>query len=154
MVSSFFFVWPSSQPPHRADAILALNGADDPARGDLALSLLRRGYAPVLLFSEGAGDNDCPNDPGLRIICFDPHPARTVGEIDEAAGYARSHHLRSLLVISGLAQTTRARLLAHRCFVGSVTVLSPPTLWAQVPFQVVYEWGATAKALFIDTACS
>ncbi|MDE3203707.1 MAG: YdcF family protein [Acidobacteriota bacterium] len=154
VVSGLLFVWPASQPLRRADAILALNGAGDTARQDLAVSLLRRGYAPVLLFSEGAGKNDCPHYPDLRIICFDPRPARTVGEIDEAARYARSHHLRSLLVVSGRAQTTRARMLARRCFPGPVTVVSPPTPWTQVPFQVVYEWGATIRAEADSSGCS
>ncbi len=154
VASSLMFVWPSSSAPRPADAILVLNGADDAERARLGLSLLRRRFAPVMLFSEGAGGNDCIRSSTLDIVCFDPKPARTVGEIMYASRYASAHHLTSLLVVAGREQTFRARLLAARCFPGRVQVLPASTHWWEVPFQVIYEWGATIKAETVNSGCS
>jgi uncharacterized SAM-binding protein YcdF (DUF218 family) len=116
---------------------------------------MREGYAPVLLFSQGAYRSEpCPHVRGVRVVCFEPRPARTVGEITFAARYEEERGWHSLIVVSGHTQATRARVLVTRCFRGSAVVLpAPQPPWMEVPYQVLYEWGALAKALVVDTGC-
>lgn len=154
VASSLLFVWPASDPPARADAILSLDGSDEGARARLAVSLVDDGYSRVLLFSQGAyRSTPCPSIPGARVVCFVPHPARTVGEVEFAVRYALRRHWGSLLVVSGRAQATRARVLMKRCFPGRTIVVPAPASWVQLPVDVLYEWGALAKALFLDPGC-
>jgi hypothetical protein len=44
-------------------------------------------------------------------------------------------------------------LLAHRCLPVRSLVVAAPTGWSALPSEVVYEWGATLKALFVDRGC-
>lgn len=149
-----FFALPPQASPRRAGAILSLDGNAEGARSHLAVRLAEEGYAPVLIFSQGNWrTTPCPRVPGTRVVCFWPHPARTIGEVAYGVAYARRHGIHRLLIVSGWAQTTRARLLAHRCFRGTATVVSAPMPAWQVPFEVAYEWGATARALLGERAC-
>ena len=154
LASSVLFVWPAADRPQHVDAVLSLDGPDEKARESRALSLVREGYAHVLLFSVGAhGDTPCPRVRGVEVVCFVPVPGRTVGEVEYAVRYARKEHWRSLMIVPGHAQATRARLLMGRCFGGRVVVVPAPVdLW-RLPFDVVYEWGALGKALLVDRQC-
>lgn len=154
VASAVLFVWPSSDRLRPAGAIVSLNGQDENVRLALAESLAKRGYAPVLLISRGAGWASCPDLPRIKVVCFIPHPSRTVGEVDFAARYARKHGITSLIFVAGHAQTTRARLLAHRCFSGQSMVVASAIPWSQMPYQVLYEWGAMLKATLVDRGCS
>ena len=87
VASVVLFVWPPTDKPTHADAILSLYGRNEPAREGLAISLAERGYAPVLLFSQGR--STCPTVPRVKVVCFEPSPARTVGEVEFAARYPR-----------------------------------------------------------------
>lgn len=150
------FVWPPLGAPRRADAILSLNGPGEAQRRAEALSLARRGYAPVLLFSLGrANATPCPRASQaseVKLVCFVPDPGRTVGEVRFAARYARAHHLHSLLVVAAQAQAVRALLLTDRCFGGAVHVVGVDLPLRSQPYQVIYGWGAMGRAL-IDRRC-
>lgn len=154
-LSCAFFVWPAAGRPQRVDAVLSLDGPNENLREQRALALLREGYAKVLLFSQGAYRSaPCPSVPHVRVVCFVPKPARTVGEIEFAARYAARHRWHSILVVPGHAQTTRVRLLMARCFKGQAVVMpaaAPPLV--DLPYQVAYEWGALVKALVVDPGC-
>ena len=155
VLSCAYFVWPSSDTPRHANAVLSLDGSNEGARVRLALSLVRAGYADVLLFSQGAyGSEPCPRLRDVDVVCFVPKPARTVGEIDFAARYLARRRWHSLIVVPGHAQATRARLLLARCFKGRALVVpapAPPVL--DLAYQVVYEWGALVKAIVVDPGC-
>jgi hypothetical protein len=154
VASSVVFVWPDASKPQRVNAILSLNGVDEAAREQRAISLAEDGYAPVLLFSQGAyRTTPCPTVPKVTVVCFEPDPARTVGEVEFAANYARSRGWTSLMVVPGRAQTFRARLLMERCFSGRVVVVAGPAQLSRLPLEVIYEWGALGKALFVDRHC-
>lgn len=153
-VSCALFVWPSHDQPQQADAVVSLDGSGEQSREDTAISLVEHGYAKVLLFSQGAYSSwPCPKVAGVKVVCFEPHPGRTVGEVEFAARYARAHHWHTLLLVPGHAQTTRARLLIKRCFKGRVLMVPAPTRWLELPYDVVYEWGALVKALVVDRSC-
>ena len=126
------FVYPPTDLPRHVDGILSLNGRDEEAREALAVSLAEKGYAPVLLFSQGsrANDSPCPKVPRVSVVCFFDVTNNTRGEARWAAQYAEHHHWHSLLIVPGRVQATRARLLVERCFSGQVVVV-PATepLW-------------------------
>jgi len=154
VASAVLFVWPATNRPAKVDAIVSLDGTHEKAREDLAISLAEHGYATVLIFSQGAyHTTPCPKVPRVRVVCFVPRPARTVGEVEFAARYALRRGWRSLLVVPGRAQSTRARLLMDRCFGGRVLVVPAPVPWQDMPYEVLYEWGATAKAILVDPGC-
>ena len=154
IASAFLFVGPSTDRVRPVDAILTLNGRDEGSVIRIALSLTNRGVAPVLLFSKPEDPPYCPVVANVQVVCFHPSPNRTVGEIDFAATYARQHHLHTILIIAGHTQTTRARLLAERCFPGKALVINTPATPTDLTYGVVYEWGALLKALVIDRGCS
>jgi hypothetical protein len=41
----------------------------------------------------------------------------------------------------------------HRCFSGHIAVVAAPIKLTQIPYDVVYEWGALAKALLVYRTC-
>jgi len=154
VVSAVFFVWPATDRPQHVDAIVSLNGRDETSREQTAVSLARRGYAPFLLFSQGAfRTTPCPSVPRVVVVCFEPSPARTVGEVEFASRYARARGWHSLLIVPGQAQVTRARVLLRRCFSGRIVVAPAPIPLRLLVSQVFYEWGAMAKALIWDRHC-
>ena len=57
------------------------------------------------------------------------------------------------MIVPGGAQVTRARVLMKRCYSGHVTVVAAPVQVLHIPYDVIYEWGALAKALFIYRTC-
>ena len=70
-----------------------------------------------------------------------------------AADYARSHGLHSIMVVPSRAQATRAHLLLDRCFAGQIRIVPASFQLLHFPFEVIYEWGALAKALLVDRHC-
>jgi uncharacterized SAM-binding protein YcdF (DUF218 family) len=152
--SSVLFVWPATDRPRRVDAILSLAGDNEAARESTAVSLAKKGYAPVLLFSRGNPEGPaCPRVPRVSVVCFIPHPTRTIGEVRWAADYARRHGWQSLMIVSGRTQVTRARLLMDRCFSGQIVMIPAPVQLTLLPYEIIYEWGALAKALVLDKHC-
>ena len=134
--SSLLFVWPATDQPQHVDAILSLNGGNEPARESLAISLAEQGYARVLLFSQGnSHTTPCPEVPTISVVCFAAEPGRTAGEVKFAARYARRHGWHSLMIVPGRAQVTRARLLMNRCFSGHVAVVAAPVKLGADPLR-------------------
>ncbi len=150
--SALLFVFPATDQPRHVDGILSLNGTDETARESKAVSLAERGYAPVLLFSQG-WTSVCPKVPRVRVVCFVAVPDRTVGEVRFAEDYARRHGWHSIMIIPGRAQATRARMLMKRCFSGRVVVVPASFQFWHFPSEVMYEWAALAKALVVDRHC-
>lgn len=154
VASAELMVFPASPRVRHAGALLSLDGGNETGREATVLRLLRRDRIPVLLFSQGAeGVTPCPSVPGVKVVCFDPHPARTVGEISFAHRWAQRHHPGELVVVAGRAQTFRARLLVGRCYRHPAVVEPSPLAWYDVPYAVVYEWGALVKAFTWAPGC-
>ncbi len=154
--SAKLFVRPATNLPQPADAIVVLGGrpAGRLVRG---IALARSGYAPVLVISQSAlgGARSCAvSIRGVSVICFSPDPPTTQGEARFVAALANRRHWRRLIVIPSTTQTTRARIRFGRCYSGSVLMVpvgfSTPWRWA---YEIVYEWGALAKALVIQRTC-
>ena len=154
LVSARLFIWPAQGMPAHVDAIVMFAGSDD--RLGTALRLAEEQRAPVLVISrgrEGYG-GPCPSvTPKVKLICFDPDPPNTRGEAEFAGRLARQNHWKSLVLVTGRFQVTRARLLMSQCFGGPVYVVPVSLAWSEWPSQFAYEWGALAKALILHQAC-
>ena len=150
------FVWPDQGMPAHVDAIVMMNGPGD--RLDTALQLGWEQRAPVLVISRGSpywghGSICAPKMPRVTVICFDPNPATTRGEAEFAGRLAQRYHWHSIALVTTTPQDTRARLRMERCFSGDVYVVTTPLPKREWPYTLVYEWGATLKALFLQRAC-
>jgi uncharacterized SAM-binding protein YcdF (DUF218 family) len=152
VLSAVLFVWPRTDAPRRVDAIVVLGGASN--RVTKGLKLASEGYAPTLLISTPDASACRYRITGVTVICFKPSPESTQGEARYVAKLASERHWSQILVVSGTAQTLRARLRFDRCYHG--TALFDPagvsTLIAWVR-DVFYEWGALAKALTTQLGC-
>jgi hypothetical protein len=154
VATSVLFVWPPTDRPTHVDGILSLDGVDESGREAKAISLAEQGFASTLLFSQGTyRSTSCPKVPRIVVVCFEPNPGRTVGEVEFAARYARSHGWHSIAIVPGMAQSVRARLLMERCFPGKIVDVPSSGPLGQLPYQIVYEWGALTRALLVNRHC-
>lgn len=152
-VSAVTFVWPSTQSPGRADAIVVLNGGGP--RLETGLELASAGVAPVLVVSKAPGPLGCPQPVRhVRVLCFSPHPATTEGEARYVGALARARRWHRIVVVVTTPQVSRARLRVERCYPGTVAMVgvSPGGLGAWL-YDVAYEWGAMFKALVLQRGC-
>src|SRR5215472_2708434 len=107
------FVWPATDGPAKADAVVALGGDPGQRRAHQALDLARAGYAPVAVISLG-GVRAAPCPPpvvGVQVICFRANPLDTRGEAEYVARLAHRRGWRSMIVVPEKSQSTRARLI-------------------------------------------
>jgi len=150
------FIWPEQGMPARVSAIVMLDGPGD--RLDTALNLAWQHRAPFVVISRGSptyghGGDCAPSIPHVTVICFDPNPSTTKGEAEYVGRLARKYHWQSIALVTITPQDSRGRLRLERCFAGPVYVVTAPlSLWAW-PYQIAYEWGATAKALILQRSC-
>jgi uncharacterized SAM-binding protein YcdF (DUF218 family) len=153
--SAVLFMFPSTDRPRQSDAIVVLGGSGP--RTQKGLALARAGYAPYLVVSINAGAyrTQCPRgSSGVTVICFTPDPLTTQGEARAIAKLAQEKAWHQVIVVPSTPETTRARIRFKRCFHGTLLFdpASPGGLGAWV-YNVIYEWGALAKALTIQPGC-
>jgi uncharacterized SAM-binding protein YcdF (DUF218 family) len=154
-LSARLFVWPAQNAVQglHADAVVVFNGSGP--RWQVALELAREHAAPVMLVSVASVQWNCPPDnlPGVQVECFRPDPLDTRGEARFAASEAHAHGWHSLIVVTSVAQATRARVRVRRCFGGQVYVVVAKPAFGTWAYEVAYEWGALAKALVLQPGC-
>ena len=148
------FVVPSTDQPTHVDGILSFNGSDERARTALAVSLAEKGYAPVILYSQGGAgaDTSCPKVPRITVVCFVDGPNNTRGEAEWAGRYAKRHNWKSLMIVPGRSQATRARLLTERCFSGRLVVV-PISEARPALSDIFHQWGGLLSSLFVHRGC-
>jgi hypothetical protein len=151
------FVWPDLPPlPDRAYAIVQLGGPGE--RRSVALDLAREGRAPVVAISVSTDEVDTSwCDEGrlddTAVICFHPDPFTTRGEARSIAELARSHGWHSVILVTTPDQAWRATVRVSRCFDGEIFVATAELPRRRWPMQILYQWGATAKAFTVETSC-
>jgi uncharacterized SAM-binding protein YcdF (DUF218 family) len=149
------FVWPPTDLPSRADAVVALGGDAGQLREQSALKLAREGYAPVAVVSLGGKKAvPCPHAAsGVQLICFRADPLNTRGEAEYVAALAARRHWHRIIVVSERSQATRARLLFKRCTPIQLEMVPVADPRNRLPVDVAYEWGALVKALVLVRSC-
>lgn len=148
------FVWPPTDAPARADAVVSLGGDPGQRRAHQALALAAAGWAPVAVVSLGGYRVPCPSAPRhVQVVCFRPDPVNTRGEAEYAARLAAERHWHHLIVVPEHSQSTRARLLFERCTSARLTVVPVADRPGRLFGDVVYEWGALFKALVLKRGC-
>lgn len=140
------FVSPKIDEPQPADAVIVLGGAHD-GREEVGLDLVRRGYAPRIIFSNPYGDNDkkmqsiCHGSFDFPVDCFVPAPSTTEGEGFEIERLAQLHGWKTVIAVTFVPHISRARYIISQCYSGELLmVASRPELsigtWA---FNYVYQ---------------
>jgi hypothetical protein len=157
------FVFPARGMPPHVDAIVMLGGRGD--RFHEALKLAYQHRAPYLLISLGSsfpgpeprGSQPVfrcgPPIPRVTVLCFPPDPATTQGEAEEVGRLAARYHWHSVVLVTITPQDSRARLRVERCFSGKVYVMTGSLHAYAWPYELVYEWAATMKALIFQRSC-
>ncbi len=145
------FVWPPTDSPRSADAVVALGGDPGQLRAKQAIRLARAGYAPVVVVSLGGNPPaPCPHPvPKVEIICFRAQPLDTRGEAEFAGRLAARRHWDRLIIVSERSQATRARMLFKRCTGAQLIMVPVDDPPSHLLFDLAYEWGALVKALFL-----
>jgi uncharacterized SAM-binding protein YcdF (DUF218 family) len=157
VVTGHLFVWPDLPPvPQRADVIVQLGGPGD--RRFVALNLARQGRAPLVAISVSDAEVDTSwcragRLRGVPVVCFHSEPFTTRGEARAVARMAGQHGWHSVILVTTPDQASRAILRVSRCYDGKIFVATARLPWYLWPTQIVYQWGATAKAYTFETSC-
>lgn len=149
------FIWPPTDSPTKADAVVALGGDTGQLREKMAIKLAKSGYAPIAVISLGGQKPvPCPKPvPHVSIICFRADPLDTRGEAEFVSRLVARRHWTRIIVVSERSQATRARLLFKRCTPIHLEMVPVQDPRNNLPYDVFYEWGALTKALVVDPSC-
>lgn len=134
----------------KADAVLALAGENQ--RLPIALELVERGVAPVLVISDGLdprwtqANRLCRFGDPARIVCLRPEPYSTRGEARLAGRLARERGWDSLVVVTSRFHLFRARTLFERCFDGRLDLVGAPNPGLRLPLAIALEWAKLGMA--------
>lgn len=134
----------------KADAVLVLAGENQ--RLPIALELVERGVAPVLVISDGLdprwtqANRLCRFGDPARIVCLRPEPYSTRGEARLAGRLARERGWDSLVVVTSRFHLFRARTLFERCFDGRLDLVGAPNPGLRLPLAIALEWAKLGVA--------
>lgn len=151
VAGSWLFVVHHGDTPFGADAVVVLAGTRQ--RLPVALDLMRRGFAPVLVVSRSRSQMrlqaaTCRGRHRYRVICFNAHPYSTRGEAEEIGRLALTHNWTRLDVVTSNFHVFRARILVQRCYHGALRMVGAPQSNKHLPIDVVKE---SAKLLVQET---
>lgn len=151
-VLAAMILWPATDDPRTADAVVVLSG-DHGERLGRAKELVAAGVAPTLVLA-GTPDRTenfdmCAGRTSFDVVCLQPEPDNTRTEAAATAELARSRNWRALVVVTSTSHVARARLLFDRCFAGSLQVVGadPPTGLAALQRARIHEWFGMVHAL-------
>lgn len=116
-----YVTYSPSSPPVRADGIVVLTGGED--RLATAFQMLNEGHADQLLISgvpasvslrDVERSAQLARPPAASHVTLGHHAQTTVGNADETAAWVRTHHIRSLIVVTAGYHMPRAMLELSR----------------------------------------
>lgn len=154
-----YFWWPPKPDLSRHgpyDAVVALGGG--PHRLEKAVELVESGTAPLLLVS-GGDRGRLPRSvcsgarqiSGVEVVCFDPVPPTTQGEVHTVAEIVAHRGLDSIVVVTNGSHAHRTRLMFGKCVAADSTVYPVAGLpLVTLPYQLIHEAGGVAKFLLVD----
>ncbi len=137
---AFLFVWPKTDKPGRADAVVVLSGGGD-RRLDPALALVRRGVAPLLVISSPALD---PKWLKAKRLCRHP---RAIARLARVHGWTR------VVVVTSTFHVTRARMLIKRCYRGGLAMVGTRSPRLRLPEEWASETGKLIVQLILQRSC-
>jgi len=160
IATGVLFVWPSTDSPGRADAVVVLSGGRD-RRLDPALRLMRQHVAPLLVISGTGFDPKwkkaralCAHgSQGFRVVCFDPQPYSTRGEARGIARLARQHGWRTVDVVTSRYHVFRAGIVIRRCYHGKLAMVGTHTSAGTTAVAVFSEWAKLLVQLTAERSC-
>ena len=142
-----------------ADAVVVLAGGEG-ERGELAIGLMDRDVAPVLVINGGnreweAWDELAPlcegTASGYEVICIMASPDDTAGEARTISTLAEEKGWQSLVLVTSDYHLHRSTIRFESCFDGEIAPLAADTsLRRRV---LVNEWLGTIQALVLDRGC-
>lgn len=153
-----FFVYPPTDDPSAADAVVVLAG-DASARLPVAVRLAQEG-AGVLVVSVDGGPDNAParelcDEPGdLRVHCFTAARSDTGAEARALGDVVRDEGWDAIAVVTNSYHVARAGLLVRRCTDAEVVMVDArssiaPLRWARA---LVHEVGGVAAAT-VERSC-
>src|SRR6476646_8200700 len=98
------FVFPDTDKPTTADAVVVLAGARKP-RLDKGLELMRKKVAPTLVISDAPvygwpeANRLCAGDKTFKVICFKAKSYSTKGEAEEIRDLVKEHGWKRVVVV-------------------------------------------------------
>lgn len=139
-----------------ADAVVVLAG--DESRLPVAVSLVRRGVAPVLLVSTDSSDEPrarlCEaGTTGYELVCREPVPYSTRGEARMTDSLARERGWDSVVVVTSRFHVRRTRMLFDRCLDADVAVYAAPNPSWSLLESVPLEWAKLARDGLTERGC-
>jgi uncharacterized SAM-binding protein YcdF (DUF218 family) len=160
-LSARLFVFPDTDKPVSADAVVVLAGARKP-RLNKGLELMRKGVAPTLVISDAPvfgwpeADRLCPpNRAEFKVICFRAKSYSTRGEAEEIGHLVREHSWKRVVVVTSKFHVARARMLVKRCVKGraKVEMVAAHVPLSEWPRDVLFEWAKFLRAETISRGC-
>ena len=156
-------LFPSQGTPTRSDAIMVLGPADN-GRLDFARSLVADGYSDTIIVSADANGGRlsreniriCNEPRSFRVICKQPSPFTTQGEVALLQSVFDEREWQSVIVVTGTMHVARAQLYLDRCFDGQATVISDGTTppLGSLPYQYLYQTAGFLKAFTATPGCA
>jgi uncharacterized SAM-binding protein YcdF (DUF218 family) len=153
-----FALQPDDPLPSRADAVVVLAGSE--SRLPVALDLMQRGIAPVLVVSDPEGRDDearralcAAGSDRFELVCELPDPYSTRGEARLVARLAAERGWRRIVVVTSRFHLFRARRLLERCYDGELVMRGAPARWWYRPVAVASEWAKLALAETTRRGC-
>lgn len=153
-----FLVWPLTDRPGRADAVIVLSG-DSGERMAHARRLLAEGVAPTLVH---AGEPDspevvrlCTNQEDFEVVCLRPNPDNTRAEAQAVGRLAETRAWNAVAVVTSTPHVARAGILFRRCVGAEVRMVEArPSLSLKRWWDTVWhEWLRLAYVLGVSRSC-
>jgi uncharacterized SAM-binding protein YcdF (DUF218 family) len=157
-VNARLFVFPPSDTPRSADAVVMLSG-DHGERLPRALALMRAGVARTLVH-DGEPDSAearalCEKPQTFEVVCLHPEPDNTSAEAYALGRLALNRDWKTVVVVTSTQHVARAGLLFRRCVSADVRMVParPAFSWRLTARLIGEEWVKLAYLVTVDRGC-